>query len=374
MIETMQNFNQQVSSWQVLSLVVCLIAGANAIGQCTISNTYPAECLVRCTGYGVNGDLQDPGIAAANYLNSLYPAYGSVCTEKWLLDVADSKFPNNILRYNWLKPDSGSLLMNINELTIHSCQITSIENGAFNSVGLGTHVLRLAIYYNSLPVLTAGMTEGLTSLSALEWVGNGVLIRAESSAALPFRNSLEVMQFSDCGFGSAQVVANITGCQADGSLPNLRSLELSYNPGPGLAVLGGAHFTQLTGIFSLYLWNSDIQHIHDADVFDPIAPTIQSIDLSNNVLTTMINGTLNAIIAQNKQRFTIALRGNPWKCDCHLLWLQNVIKFALGNVALSDNPECVSPPSEAGKLLIEADMSKSCDPYVAPPPVDITCL
>ncbi|KAF4526848.1 hypothetical protein B566_EDAN015653 [Ephemera danica] len=366
----MSTFRQLIS---VLVLIVCLTAGANAVGNCTIYNGgIPTECSVRCFDYGVNGDVMDPGIAAATYLNSVFPVYGSICTTKWILEIANSKFPLNTLRVNWLQEADGDpILMNINDIIIHTTQITSIQPGAFALPGLGASVQRLAIYYNKLDRINGGITLGLTSLSSFEWVGNGVIKSVDSDTVLPFRTSLAVLQISDCGFADATVVANITGCASAGSLPNVRTLELSFNPGPGLTVLGNSHLSQMTGVFSMYLWNSEIQHLQDNTVFDSVAASIQTIHLSNNMLTTMVNGTLDSIILQNKQRFTIALKGNPWHCDCQLAWLQLVLRLGLGNVELADAPTCASPDSERGKLLIEADMTSTCDPLVVPPPLDI---
>lgn len=112
---------------------------------------------------------------------------------------------------------------------------------------------------------------------------------------------------------SGQVVANITGyCQSAGNMPMLTSVDLGYNPGPGLHVLSNKHFNKLSAILSLYLWSSEIQYMEDNQVFDPIAPTLQSLDMSNNFMQRLPDGTLDSIIASAKPRFSIALQGKMW--------------------------------------------------------------
>lgn len=118
------------------------------------------------------------------------------------------------------------------------------------------------------------------------------------------------MHIGDCGMATAEVVANLTGaCQDIGSLPSLKTIDFGLNPGSGFAILGNVHLNKLGSIMSLYLWNLEIERLDNITVFDQIASSIQYIDLSNNKLSTMQNGTLNSIMSYNKPRVNINLGG-----------------------------------------------------------------
>ncbi|XP_078702602.1 uncharacterized protein LOC144928273 [Branchiostoma floridae x Branchiostoma belcheri] len=72
-----------------------------------------------------------------------------------------------------------------------------------------------------------------------------------------------------------------------------------------------------------------------------------SLDLSNNSLETLDRKTFGFSLRWLKQAF---LFNNPWKCDCHLLWLKLDIHRYKKKIPSKD-VRCQSPSGLEGKLL-----------------------
>ncbi|KAM4616471.1 platelet glycoprotein Ib beta chain [Polymixia lowei] len=88
-------------------------------------------------------------------------------------------------------------------------------------------------------------------------------------------------------------------------------------------------------------------------------PATTELRLHDNLLTTLPNGMLDGLTSLH----SVSLHGNPWTCDCGVLYLR---AWLLGQPArrISDrNITCSSPPDLRGRLvmyLTEEEVLDSC--------------
>ncbi|XP_030624407.1 platelet glycoprotein Ib beta chain [Chanos chanos] len=87
-------------------------------------------------------------------------------------------------------------------------------------------------------------------------------------------------------------------------------------------------------------------------------PDTTEIRLHDNHLTTLPNGLLDSL-----PRLRVAtLHGNPWTCDCGVLYLRGWLLKQSGDVP-KGNVTCSSPPSLRGRLvmyLVEEEVLNTC--------------
>ncbi|XP_061416923.1 slit homolog 1 protein-like [Lethenteron reissneri] len=84
--------------------------------------------------------------------------------------------------------------------------------------------------------------------------------------------------------------------------------------------------------------------------------SIEELYLDNNLLTKIPSGLFNR---RSKLRL-ITLHGNPWACDCSLLYLQNWLGSHPGVVL--DEPVCIEPPDFSGVKLLSIPAWQLCSP------------
>ncbi|XP_029309264.1 carboxypeptidase N subunit 2 [Cottoperca gobio] len=133
----------------------------------------------------------------------------------------------------------------------------------------------------------------------------------------------------------------------------LENVDLSENQ---LTVLPEKIFNDLSSIKAIHLNKNNLSKV-DAKLFED-QPLIQQLYLSDNQLETLPLGLLDPFIIQH----TVRLHGNPWKCDCHMLYLHDWVLRNGRDVEMLDRMLCASP----GFLRRRAVMSINKDQLACP--------
>lgn len=87
-----------------------------------------------------------------------------------------------------------------------------------------------------------------------------------------------------------------------------------------------------------------------------------------------VTAPVRRYLAPTRTLHKVYFADNPWHCDCNLQYTQEVFKAT--NILTLTFPlatVCATPPSQAGKSILEADMSTECGAPFIPEPLDITC-
>ncbi|KAJ8357291.1 hypothetical protein SKAU_G00200850 [Synaphobranchus kaupii] len=203
---------------------------------------------------------------------------------------------------------------------------------------------------NQLSVQCVG--QGLTYFpSDFPLATRQLLISNNRIAELPalLLNYLSDLVFLDCSNNTLSEVAESTF----GNLRKLAYLDLSFN---ALAQIDGRTFGPLVSLVMLRLTdNPGLSEIHP-DAFTENA-ALQVLDVSRNNLTSL---NVSSLIFLPSLR-SIALSGNPWRCDCDTedlcLWIQiEGFKFQDEGKTL-----CQGPPDMEGRRLAEVGMQLRVD-------------
>ncbi|XP_034025368.1 platelet glycoprotein Ib beta chain [Thalassophryne amazonica] len=81
--------------------------------------------------------------------------------------------------------------------------------------------------------------------------------------------------------------------------------------------------------------------------------------LHNNLLTSLPNGLLDTLTSLHSASF----HGNPWVCDCGVLYLQSWLLRQPAGSTSHQGVKCSSPPSLRGRLVVyltEEEVLESC--------------
>jgi hypothetical protein len=97
------------------------------------------------------------------------------------------------------------------------------------------------------------------------------------------------------GFATPLLMAKMLGTCQQNFLNRLVLVDLSFsNQGLGLRQLGSDQLSALTKVQSLFLHQSGIEVI-DVDAFGSFSGTINTINLADNQLSTLLNGTFDGM-------------------------------------------------------------------------------
>ncbi|KAJ6656560.1 hypothetical protein lerEdw1_003686 [Lerista edwardsae] len=90
-------------------------------------------------------------------------------------------------------------------------------------------------------------------------------------------------------------------------------------------------------------------------------PSTTTLHLSYNELTSIPNGLFD----QLKDLQRVHLEGNPWECDCHILYLRSWLQWQQ-NRSLYRNVVCISPAHLQGRIisyLTEDEIVATCQSW-----------
>ncbi|XP_029572633.1 platelet glycoprotein Ib beta chain isoform X2 [Salmo trutta] len=90
-----------------------------------------------------------------------------------------------------------------------------------------------------------------------------------------------------------------------------------------------------------------------------LPPATTELHLHNNQLTTLPNSLLDFLSSLR----SVSLHGNPWACDCGVLYLRAWLLRQPANYTSHSNITCSSPPRLRGRLvvyLVEEEVLESC--------------
>lgn len=246
---------------------------------------------------------------------------------------------------------------------------TTIEENAFHHENFQT--INYLTLEGSIAQLNGKCFGGLTDLDTLELWINGSSIGSVAQGILNDVPNLSALQIqSDVNDEHLNDLLRNTTLHSLQTLSisnnNLNNLKSDALKGLTNLITINAQFSHLTSIESTILESSanKIQQVNFAynelqnlpvDIFN-IKPerSIFNVFLQQNKLETLPEGIFDMAI-QSSGTVKANLINNPWRCDCDLAWLRDYI--VQKKIVTDDVPECSSPQTNDGKLLIHADFS-----------------
>lgn len=225
--------------------------------------------------------------------------------------------------------------------------ITDIEPGAFDDCTF-REMTELVIRRTDVTVLKRGVFKGAHNLKKITLEENNILRLVEENTLDPLYQLEEVKIKLQKGL---EDLLNVTGTT---QLKQLRTLTLSFNNFS--TSITAETFKGCTHVETLILSNSSIQTIGFGS-FDPMAATIQFLDLTNNQLKHLPTNLLTNLIRPGVQ---IDLSDNLWNCDCDALQLQLWVNESsqIFNYPLV----CDMPAWEKNREITEVDLVSICAP------------
>lgn len=232
----------------------------------------------------------------------------------------------------------------IRSLVITDANIIDIEPDAFNTDAF-KKTRELQLFNFQVQVLRSGVLNGLNKLQYFRL--EGVKLRrfeANFFGATKYLNSV-IMSFC------TEYTINLDGALGTDILPKL--LRASLNNNDFNNTITAKTFAGLTAIQRLHLENSQITVIGEY-AFDPIASTLEVLNLSRNRLKTLPPNLFIGILSAHEDPYVqIYLENNPWDCNCDLVWLKMDMMTYLH--VFCDYPCCTTPIFISNLLIQVAD-------------------
>ncbi|XP_065344220.1 uncharacterized protein LOC135942164 [Cloeon dipterum] len=301
-------------------------------GSCELESKNNSEnCKVVCRDIGQSGnDEFQPGDFIQQQVAEMYinQSVSESCylAPIWQMSIIDTYFPHNTIASNWFVTTIKTSFPGISSLEIQDCYgLNKIEDSAFANFPFGTNLTQLTLSQNmALKHYTAGIAGGLTALTAFNLRGNGVMMSVDEHILDPFKYSLQVFEIQG-GINEAQLLEKMIG-PSQGYLNSLVLVDLSYNSaGEGMHRLSANQLGALNMVESLTIRRSGVLTI-DVDTFNTISGKLNILDLKENQLKTIQNGTFDAMKSSGR-KVSLTLK---------------------------------EPASQRGKPLLEADMTTAC--------------
>ncbi|XP_033354475.1 leucine-rich repeat transmembrane protein FLRT3-like isoform X2 [Bombus vosnesenskii] len=298
--------------------------------------------------HSLNDTMQhktDSGTVVSEFIENNFKA---ICkdTTSVKLSLIKCKFPENMLRKNWLCTN-----LSIEELTFEHCFLSKIEDNAFSS-SIYEQTKKISMINNELVSLRKAMFRHLKMLEVLS-INENIVKSAEFNLLEEVAGSLTTLDLRQA-IDDRKVLRNITGGNA------LSKLELLSLWGNSISVIDAELFVGVPMVKSLYLHASNIETVSQ-DTLQPMASSILQITLYSNNIVSLPQGLLDHVVDSNKC-FGMFMYDNPWHCDCSLKWLQDFMQnqyicMDQSNVVNSDRkiPICKTPQEKAGKPFTTVD-------------------
>ncbi|XP_078685990.1 uncharacterized protein LOC144918815 isoform X2 [Branchiostoma floridae x Branchiostoma belcheri] len=246
-----------------------------------------------------------------------------------------------------------SHLISLVGLNLQNNNISVLPDGVFSHL---TSLVGLNLQNNNISVLPDGVFSHLTSLVGLNLQNNDISVLPDG--VFSHLTSLNDLYLQN----------NDIGILPDGVFSHLTSLERLYLQNNSISVLSNGVFSHLTSLVGLNLQNNNISVLSDG-VFSHLT-SLERLYLQNNKISVVPNGDVS-LTSQTKLKLssnrrqalpthitnlprltTLAMDGNPWRCDCRLQG--QMIPSRLRN-KIQGNPTCSSPPHMEGVALVHVD-------------------
>ncbi|GFN79869.1 polycystin-1, partial [Plakobranchus ocellatus] len=211
---------------------------------------------------------------------------------------------------------------NIQRLILKNNAISSIDIIASQSLA---QLMYIDASYNTISSLDWSSFSSLTNLEELYLQMNSLYF---VDISFFHRNHLHTLYIES---------ASLSSFGAPTSLCNIENLHIGGNT---FSTLSADSFACMTNLETLKLNNLGLTSLPDG-IFSG-NPNLRHIDLSNNQLTNLHTNVFDGIGSLT----SLNLAGNPWVCDCDLLWLKIYINdmVSLGGALLNaESTFCTAP-------------------------------
>ncbi|XP_067322287.1 carboxypeptidase N subunit 2-like [Anolis sagrei] len=196
----------------------------------------------------------------------------------------------------------------LRELYLDGNALAELPEGVFSEQ---TRLRRLHLQHNALQELPVALFSSMANLTFLHLDGNQLKVLPEGL----FLGTPSLVELSVAHNQLETLPEGLFGAL----LPNLSVLTLSHNR---LHHLPASIFQGLQALTRLQLGHNNLSGL-PRELLANLS-SLEALDLSHNQLVTVPEGIFDYSFAL----FYIALRGNPWACDCHLLYLADWLQYA----------------------------------------------
>ncbi|XP_055604240.1 uncharacterized protein LOC129752492 [Uranotaenia lowii] len=299
-------------------------------------------CVITCS----NMDIEKMNAGVRDYTTGSHP-----CTIIHLI-IVNLLTDQNALFRGWLDQD---VEVTVDKLEIRDSRIGVIPAESFDTgVLFGTTVLTLDKL--DVSVLEANVFIGLTQLKELNLKYLPLTtIHAEVLAPIKFNLNTLMVEHSLFSVSPRPFTGTST-------MDRLENVSLRFNSFGN--VLEDDAFRMAPKLKSLYLSDSRIAYLSKR-MIDSISNTIEQIHLENNHLNFVEDAALDSL----NKGVRIYLKGNPFHCDCSLLYLKS--KLA-SDPEMFDEVVCSQPPEHADQRVLEANFCASTTPDGSTSTTEIT--
>lgn len=262
-------------------------------------------------------------------------------SSKVYLIFRNTSFLKSQISKNWITFRTENFA--VKSIRFEDCPIGEIESEAFGSQ-IFSKMEQFHLINTNVSIFQKNLFQKLPNLKNFA-VQNNPITLAESYLLSGSAEQLETLQL-DSSIQNLDVLRNIT-------LQELPKLQLLSLQGNNISFISKTLFATLPNLRSLYLDSSNILRI-SPNAFDALI-YIKQVFLRNNLLSELPENLFQAILTENKD-FQVALSGNPWKCDCNLAWLRELMEEF--KTLVPEEPICASPERNKGLGFLEAEF---CD-------------
>ena len=225
-------------------------------------------------------------------------------------------------------------LISLETLTISHNPLRALEPGTFQGLLL-LNILDLAD--DQLTTIPSGVLTDMPSLESLDLYDNQII--SIEDGAFSKLSSLKFLKLYD---NPLQMLTNATFI----GLTSLNYLNLRYI---GLVRVEPGTFTPIPQLNVLHMEDSNLTYMAPGSLQGLQHLTV--LTLHNNQLSSLEEGLLSGLDGIN----LLDLSGNPWHCDCQLVWLHAWIQARGQNFNLyhADTTTCATPDNTTGTQLTD---------------------
>ncbi|XP_024124727.1 carboxypeptidase N subunit 2 [Oryzias melastigma] len=286
----------------------------------------------------------------SNIISSLSPFLFLNLKNLQVLDVSH----NNLSK---VTKDTFAGLLNLQILKLNSNFLSSLTADVFHNF---SQLTELHLEGNKITELKDGTFQVLTRLNVLNLRRN--LLSAFSDGVFGAElSSLTELNLQDNMLTEVSPLSRLSSISdltlshnqltslPDNLLRNNTALETLDLSGNQITAVPATIFNDLFSIRTLSFNKNNLSRL-EASLFRD-QQFIQRLDLSENQLETLPVGFFDHFFPQH----TVRLHGNPWKCDCHMWYLQEQLLNSSRTVEMLNRIQCETPPFLRKRPVVSVD-------------------